>query len=86
MKVSKAMRLTRLKWAAAVALAVVVTGAGVAAVPVALSAAEDWARIDSELKKLRGTWLIANFEQAGVKKDANGKGEMYKIEGQSFEV
>ena len=86
MKVRKAMRLTRLKWAAAVALAVIVTGAGVATVPRALAAADDRAKVDSELKKLLGTWLIATFEQAGVKKDANGKGEQYKIEGESFEV
>jgi uncharacterized protein (TIGR03067 family) len=86
MKVRKAMRLTRLKWAAAVGLAVIVTGAGVAALPGALAAADDRAKVDSELKKLQGTWLIAAFEQAGVKKDANGKGELYKIKGESFEV
>jgi uncharacterized protein (TIGR03067 family) len=86
MKVRKAMGLTRLKLAAAVALAVIMTGAGVPALPGALAAADDRARVDSELTKLQGTWLIAAFEQAGVKKDANGKGEQYKIEGESFEV
>ena len=76
MKVRKAMCLTRLKWATAFALAVIVTGAGVtAAVPMALAAAADKAKVEAELKKLQGTWRFASFEQAGVKKEAEAEGE-----------
>ena len=86
-KVRKAMHLTRLKWATTFALAVIATGAGVAvAVPRAFAAAEDKAKADAELKKLQGTWLIAAFEKAGVKKEGDGNGEQFKIEGESFSI
>jgi RNA polymerase sigma-70 factor (ECF subfamily) len=84
-KVRKSMRLTGLKWAAMFALAVLVTGAGVAAVvPMALAAAADAAKLEAELKKLQGTWSIAEFEQGGVKKEAEGNEEQIKIEGETF--
>lgn len=81
------MHLTRLKWATAFALAVVVTGAGlVAVVPRALAAADDAAKVEAERKKLQGTWLIAAFEQAGVSKQGEGNGEQIQIEGETFSI
>jgi uncharacterized protein (TIGR03067 family) len=65
-KVRKAMHLTRLTCAAAFALAVVVTGAGVAAgVPRAHAAADDAAKVKAELKKFQGTWVVIYAEEAG---------------------
>ena len=55
------MHLTRLKWVTAFALAVVVAGAGVAAVvPRALAAADDAAKVEAERKKLQGTWVAVS--------------------------
>jgi RNA polymerase sigma factor (sigma-70 family) len=86
-KVRKAMHLTRLKWATAFALAVVVTGAGVAAVvPRALAAPGGAAKAEAELKAFQGPWLIAAFEQAGVKKEGEGNEEQLKIEGETFSL
>jgi RNA polymerase sigma factor (sigma-70 family) len=82
-KVRKAMVLTRLKWAAALALAVV-TGAGVAAVvPTALAAAADTAKVKTELKKLQGTWVDAYAEKAGEKLEDLGKHQL-KFDGETF--
>ena len=87
MKVRNAMHLTGLKWATVISLAVIATGAGVAAlVPRALAAADDAAKVAAELKKLQGTWLFASFEQAGVKKEVQGNEEQLKIEGESFSI
>ena len=84
-KVRKAMRLTGLKWAAAFALVAIVTGAGSSAVvPLALAAADEKAKVEAELKKLQGTWLMAALEQEGVKKAGQGNGEQLKIDGESF--
>src|SRR5262245_50293109 len=53
-KARKAMHLIRLKWAAAFAQAVVVTGAGVAAVvPRALAGGDEAAKLKAELKKFQ---------------------------------
>jgi hypothetical protein len=50
------MHLTGLKWATVISLAVIATGAGVAAlVPRVLAAADDAAKVAAELKKLQGT-------------------------------
>jgi RNA polymerase sigma factor (sigma-70 family) len=87
MRVRKVMHLTRVQWATAFALAVIATGAGVArVVPSALAAIDDTAKAKAELKKLQGTWLIATFEQAGVKKESEGKEEQIQIEGESFSL
>jgi RNA polymerase sigma-70 factor (ECF subfamily) len=86
-KVKEAMKRTRLKWTTAFALAVVVTGAGVAAVvPRALAAADDKAKAEAELNKLRGTWLIAAFEKAGERKQGEGNEEQIKIEDETFSI
>jgi RNA polymerase sigma factor (sigma-70 family) len=85
-KVRKAMRLTGLKWAAASVLAVVVTGAGVAAVlPGALAAADDKDKVKAELKKLQGTWVDVYAEKAGEKLEKVGENQM-KFEGETFSV
>jgi RNA polymerase sigma factor (sigma-70 family) len=85
--VRNAMHLTGLKWATVISLAVIATGAGVAAiVPRALAAADDAAKVAAELKKLQGTWLFASFEQAGVKKEVQGNEEQIKIEGEVFSI
>jgi uncharacterized protein (TIGR03067 family) len=84
-KVRKAMHLTKLKWATAFALAVVVTGAGVAAVvPRALAAADDTAKVKAELKKLQGTWVDVYAEKAGEKLEV-GDHEL-KFDGETFRV
>jgi RNA polymerase sigma factor (sigma-70 family) len=85
-KVRKAMHLTRLKWAAAFALAAVATGAVTTMVPRALAIVDDKSKSDAELKKLQGTWLITAFERAGEKKEGNGEGEQLQIEGDSFSI
>ena len=85
-KVRKAMHLTRLKWATAFALAVIATGVGAAAVPRVLAAADDKAKVEAELKKLDGLWLLEAFERAGEKKAGEGNGEQIKIEGESFSI
>jgi RNA polymerase sigma factor (sigma-70 family) len=86
-KVRKAMHLSGLKWTTAFALAVVVTGAGVAAaVPRALAAADGAAKAGAELKKLQGTWLCVTFERAGDKQEAKGDEEQLKIEDETFSI
>jgi RNA polymerase sigma factor (sigma-70 family) len=86
-KVRKAMHLTGLKWATAFAMAVAVTGLGVASVvPRALAVADDKAKVEAELKKLQGTWLIVAFERTGVKQEGKGNEEQIKIEGESFSL
>jgi uncharacterized protein (TIGR03067 family) len=81
------MHLTGLKWATVISLAVIATGAGVAAlVPRALAAADGAAKVAAELKKLQGTWLCTSFEKAGVKKEGEGNEEQIKIEGEAFSI
>jgi len=85
-KVRKAMHLTRLRWAAAFALAVVVTGAGVAAgVPRALAAADDAAKVQAELKKFQGTWVDIYAEKAGKEQEQVGDHQL-KVDGEMFSV
>jgi RNA polymerase sigma factor (sigma-70 family) len=85
-KVRKAMHLTRLRWAAAFALAVVVTGAGVAAgVPGALAAADDAAKVKAELKKFQGTWVDIYAEKAGKQQEQVGDHQL-KFDGETFSV
>jgi uncharacterized protein (TIGR03067 family) len=83
-RVRKAMQLIRLKWAAALALAVVVTGAGVAAVvPRALADADDAAKVKAELKKFQGTWVDVYAEKAGEKQEQVGDHRL-KVDGETF--
>jgi uncharacterized protein (TIGR03067 family) len=82
-KVRKAMQLTRLKWASAFALAVAVTGAGVAVVPRALAVVEDTAKVKAELKKLQGTWVDISIEKPGAKRKKVGEQQL-KIDGETF--
>jgi RNA polymerase sigma factor (sigma-70 family) len=85
-KVRKAMHLTRLKWATAFALAVAVTGSGVATVvPRALAVVEDTAKVKAELKKLQGTWVDISYEKAGVKLEKVGEHQL-KIDGETFSL
>jgi uncharacterized protein (TIGR03067 family) len=85
-EVRKAMNLTRLRWAAAFALAVVVAGAGVAAVvPRAPAAADDAAEVKAELKKFQGTWVDVYAEKAGKEQEQVGDHQL-KFEGESFSV
>lgn len=83
-KVGKSMDLIRLKWLTALALGVVVTGAGVAAVvPAALAAADDAAVVKAELKKLQGRWVPVTAETEGVKKEVDGA-EQFEFDGDAF--
>jgi RNA polymerase sigma factor (sigma-70 family) len=85
-KVRKAMRLSGLKWATAFALAVVVTGAGVAAmVPGALADGDDAAKVKAELKKFQGTWVDVYAEKAGKKQEPVGDHQL-KFDGETFSV
>jgi RNA polymerase sigma factor (sigma-70 family) len=85
-KVRKAMHLTRLKWAAAFALAVVVTGAGVAAgLPRALAAADDADKVQAEKKKFQGTWVDVYAEKAGKEQEQVGDHQL-KFDGETFSV
>jgi uncharacterized protein (TIGR03067 family) len=78
------MHLIRLKWASAVALAAVVTGAGVAAVvPRALAAAADAAKVKAELKKLQGMWVAVSGEAEGAEKEVAGA-EQLEFDGEAF--
>jgi uncharacterized protein (TIGR03067 family) len=80
------MQLIRLKWATAIALAVVVSGAGLAAVvPKALGAADDTAKVKAELKKFQGTWVDVYAEKAGQKKEQVGDHRL-KFDGETFSV
>jgi RNA polymerase sigma factor (sigma-70 family) len=85
-KVRKAMHLTRLTWASALALAVVVTGAGVAAVvPRALADGDDATKVKAELKKFQGTWVDVYAEKAGEKLEKVGEHQL-KFDGETFSV
>jgi RNA polymerase sigma-70 factor (ECF subfamily) len=85
-RVRKAMHLTRLKWAAAFALAVVVTGAGVTTgVSRARAAADDAAKVKAELKKFQGNWVDIYAEKAGKKQEEVGDHEL-KFDGETFGV
>jgi RNA polymerase sigma factor (sigma-70 family) len=85
-KVRQSMQLIRLKLATAIALAVVVTGAGLAAVvPKALGAAEDAAKLKAELKKFQGTWVDVYAEKAGQKQQQVGDHRL-KFDGETFSV
>jgi RNA polymerase sigma factor (sigma-70 family) len=85
-KVRNAMQLTNLRWVAAFVLAVVVTGAGVAArVPKALAAADDAAKVKAELKKFQGTWVDIYAEKAGKKQEPVGDHQV-KFDGETFRV
>jgi RNA polymerase sigma-70 factor (ECF subfamily) len=85
-KVRMAMRLTRLTWATAFALAVVVTGVEVAVgVPRALAAADEAAKVKAELKKFQGTWVDIYAEKAGKKQAEVGDHEL-KFDGDTFSV
>jgi uncharacterized protein (TIGR03067 family) len=84
-KVRTAMHLIRLKWATAFALAVVVTGAGVAAVlPRALADGDDAAKLKEELKKFQGTWVDVYAEKAG--KQLQVGDHQLKFDGETFSV
>jgi uncharacterized protein (TIGR03067 family) len=81
-----AMHLTRLKWAAAFALAVVVTGVGVTAgVSGALAGADDAAKVKAELKKFQGTWVDIYAEKAGKQQEQVGDHQL-KFDGETFSV
>jgi RNA polymerase sigma factor (sigma-70 family) len=83
-KVRMSMNLIRLKWLTAFALAVVVTGAGVAAVlPRALAAADAAADVQAELKKLQGLWVPVTTEVEGVKKEV-ADAEQLEFDGATF--
>lgn len=70
-KVSKAMHLTRLKWALAFALGVASAGAGLASLaPMVLAAVDDPPAVKAELKKLQGSWAVTSAVEGGIK----GKG------------
>jgi RNA polymerase sigma factor (sigma-70 family) len=85
-KVRTFMQLIRLKWATAIALAVVVTGAGLAAVvPKALGAADDAAKVKAELKKFQGTWVEVYVEKAGQKREPDGAHEL-KFDDETFSL
>jgi uncharacterized protein (TIGR03067 family) len=85
-KVRKAMHLIRLKWATAFALAVVVTGAGVAVVvPRALADGEDAAKVKAELKKFQGTWVDVYAEKAGQRQEHVGDHQL-RFDGETFSV
>jgi RNA polymerase sigma-70 factor (ECF subfamily) len=85
-KVRKAMHLTRLKWATAFALAVVVTGAGVAAVVAgALAEADDSAKVKAELRKLQGMWVDVSGEKEGEKLGAGGELQL-RFDGETFSM
>jgi RNA polymerase sigma factor (sigma-70 family) len=85
-KVRKSMNLIRLKWLTALALAAVVTGAGVAAVvPGALAAAEDAAKVKAELKKLQGMWLAVSGEVGGMEMEVAGA-EQLEFDGETFKT
>ena len=85
-KVRKSMQLIRLKLATAIALAVVVTGAGLAAVvPKTLGAADDAAKVKTELKKFQGTWVDVYAEKAGQKQEQVGDHRL-KFDGETFSV
>ncbi len=85
-KVRKAMHLTRLRWAMAFALAVVVIGAGVTAgVSRALAAADDDPKVKAELKKFQGTWVDIYAEKAGKEQEEVGDHQL-KFDGETFSV
>jgi uncharacterized protein (TIGR03067 family) len=80
------MQLIRLKWATAFALAVVVAGAGVAAVvPGALADGDDATRVKAELKKFQGTWVDVYAEKAGKQQEQVGDHQL-KFDGETFSV
>jgi RNA polymerase sigma factor (sigma-70 family) len=88
-KVRKAMHLTTLRWATALALGVAVTGVGVAgvaaAVPRALAAADDAAKIKAELKKFKGIWVDIYVEKGGEKEKQEKLGEHFlEFDGETF--
>jgi RNA polymerase sigma factor (sigma-70 family) len=84
-KVRKAMHLTRLRWAMAFALAVVVIGAGVTAgVSRALAAADDDPKVKAELKKFQGTWVFIYAEKAGEEQEVGD--HQLKFDGETFSV
>jgi uncharacterized protein (TIGR03067 family) len=62
-----------------------VAGAGVAAMPRVLAAADDAAKTQAELKKLQGMWVPISGEVAGVKKDVAGA-EQLEFDGETFNV
>jgi RNA polymerase sigma factor (sigma-70 family) len=83
-KVRKSMHLIRLKWAAALALGVVVTGAGTAAlVPAVLAAADEPARAKAALRKLQGTWVVVAATESGTKQDGDEEHVM-RFDGETF--
>jgi uncharacterized protein (TIGR03067 family) len=85
-KVRKSMQLIRLKWATAIALAVVVTGAGLATVvPKTLGAADDAAKVKTELKKFQGSWVDVYAEKASQKQEQVGDHRL-KFDGETFSV
>jgi uncharacterized protein (TIGR03067 family) len=82
--VRKVMHLTRLRWAMAFALAVVVIGAGVTAgVSRALAAADDDPKVKAELKKFQGTWVVIYAEKAGEELEQVGDHQL-KFDGETF--
>jgi RNA polymerase sigma factor (sigma-70 family) len=80
-----AMQLSGLKWATAVGLAVILGGAGAAAVPRMLAAAEDPPKTKAELKKLQGTWVAVYAEKAGQKLEESGEHQL-KFDGETFSI
>ena len=80
------MHLTRLRWAMAFALAVVVIGAGVTAgVSRALAAADDDPKVKAELKKFQGTWVVIYGEKAGEEQEQVGDHQL-KFDGETFSL
>ena len=80
------MHLTRLKWALTFALAVLVTGAGAAALlPRAFAAADDTEKVARETKKLQGTWVCEFFEREGRIDEKAADGRL-TIDGENFVI
>jgi RNA polymerase sigma factor (sigma-70 family) len=85
-KVRMAMQLTRLKWAAAFTVTVVLTWAGVVSgVPRVLAVADDAAKAQAELKKFQGTWVDIYSEKGGKEQEEVGEHQL-KFDGEKFSI
>jgi uncharacterized protein (TIGR03067 family) len=82
-KVRMSMQLTRLKWASALVLGIVVTGAAAALAPAALVAADDAAQASAALKKLQGTWVAVSAVESGTPGKEVGEHAM-RFDGETF--
>jgi RNA polymerase sigma factor (sigma-70 family) len=86
-RVSMAMRLTSLKWAAAIAFGLVLPVTALAAIlPATLAVADDAAKNKAEREKLQGTWMPASAESEGQTKDGGSDHERLKIDGDTLFV